>query len=115
MRIVVASPRLAAHRLRWVRDRHTGPLIPFNDLSEIERKFLVDEVMSRIKIRRLSSSEDVDEQIFDELLLDVLNEWGVMCKHPTVIVSKTNFGRCDLCGCEIFLPWITRQSKRAQR
>lgn len=102
MRPSSPSVRLEAHRLKWFRSERRGSLIPFHDLTDQEKQFLIDELTRDVAVRRLNVSDPTSESEFDQLFLQVLNEWGVMCPHPGVSVRMTQFGyHCSTCGCDV--------------
>lgn len=102
MRPSSPSVRLEAHRLKWFRSGRRGSLIPFHELTEHERQFLIDELTKDTAARRLVISDPTSEAEFDRLLLDVLNEWGIMCPHPHTSITETSFGyRCSTCDCNV--------------
>jgi hypothetical protein len=79
-----------------------GALLPFHELTEHERQFIIDELTKDTAVRRLNVSNPVNEAEFDKLLLAVLNEWGVMCPHPQLSTTETAYGHyCATCGCDV--------------
>jgi hypothetical protein len=116
MRTYHPSVRLEAHRLKRIRDHRLGPLIPFHELTEHEKQFLIDELSRDANVRRLNVSDFASEQEFDRMFLSVLDEWGVMCPHPIVSVEVTPVGyRCQICSCDLFPLRIPSGRARAKR
>lgn len=96
------TPRLEAHRLKWIKQEKKGSLLPFHELSDQERQFFIEELTQNVKIRRLNVDDSSDELFYDRMLLDLLNDWGVMCAHPSSAVKKKKKSfYCNVCGCHI--------------
>lgn len=114
MRASNASVRLEAHRLKWVRNEKKGPLLSFHELTELEKQFLVEELGKNATIRRLNLEIIDDEEKYNSLFLDVLNDWGIMCPHPVAFIERTDIScRCNMCDCDI-IPVLRNIFKQAQ-
>jgi hypothetical protein len=102
MRTGKATARLEANRLKRLRNGNRGSLIPFVELTDIEKVYLTEELMKDVTVARLSLVTPADEFLYDTMFLQLLNEWGVMCPHPWKSVNITNHGfLCNVCGCEV--------------
>lgn len=102
MRTSDASLRLEANRLKFIKNGRRGPLLPFHELTDAEKQFLIEELTRDVSARRLNVSDPADERVFDRMLLDILNDWGVMCPHPVKSAEETTHGyHCHTCGCDL--------------
>jgi hypothetical protein len=97
-----ATLRLEAHRLKWIRSNRRIPLLQFHELTEHEKQFFIEELTRDVSVRRLQMDQSADATMFDRMLLDILNEWGIMCPHPVSSVTQVPRGyNCDICGCHV--------------
>jgi len=102
MRTSAPSLRLEAARIKRVHNGGRGPLLPFHELNDPERQFLIDELTKDVTVRRLNVSDPANESIFDKMMLDILTDYGVMCPHPKTALVQKNYGLfCRNCECDL--------------
>jgi hypothetical protein len=113
MRTGNATLRLEAHRLKWIREKKRIPLLPFHELTDNEKHFFIEELTKDVAVRRLNVELEADESMFDRMLLDILNEWGVMCPHPIKSVEKKKHGYyCFTCGCDVAIINFKKETRK---
>ena len=101
-----ATHRLIAHRLKFLQNGKKGQLLAAGDLTKDEKNFLQRELLKDVRVRQIDFTGDMDEQIFDEVEMQVLSEWGVMCPHPPASRQRYN---CSVCGCVVFPSGVERR------
>ncbi len=108
--------RLELHRLKYNQNGRRGPLLTIRDLDDQEKEIINREVLQDVRVKRIDFTGDMDEQIFDEVQMSVLSEYGVMCPHPeySLSPSKVHGSRCNVCGCCLLQPLRTK-SKAAKK
>lgn len=116
MRPSDASVRLEAHRLKFIHNGRRGHLLPFHELNENEKQFFIEELTRDVSARRLKVDHEADERLFDVMLLNILNDWGIMCPHPRTSVQETAHGySCQTCGCDIITARRSRTNTKVGR
>jgi hypothetical protein len=107
MKQKLTPSRLELHRMKFHHLEGKCELLSIYELDEYEKDLLQQELLKNVKVKRLTFTNDEDEEIYDKAFFDVCSEWGVMCVHPTYRVKKlenTVGWHCDLCGCSILWP-----------
>lgn len=111
MRTSEATVRLEANRLKFIKNGRRGSLLPFYELNENEKQFFIEELTRDVSVRRLNVEDPVNEMIFDKMMMNILNDWGVMCPHSRSALEETKFGYfCRTCGCDL-VPVGKRKAK----
>ncbi len=93
--------RLELHRLKYNQNGQRGPLLTVWDLDNSEKKIINREILQDTRVKRIDFTGDMDEQIFDEVQMGVLSEYGVMCPHPEYSLKKSSHPKaalCEVCG-----------------
>ncbi len=90
--------RLELHRLSYNRNGRRGSLLTVQDLDDHEKEIVNREVLQDVRVKRIDFTGDMDEQIFDEVQMGVLAEYGVMCLHPEYSLEKSDHPRAKRCG-----------------
>jgi hypothetical protein len=88
-----------------------GRLLTFEELSDYEKRQIHEEVAKDIRVRTLSFTSTADATTYDQAMLDVLGEWGVMCNHPRPIRLKSLPAySCGVCNTIVLKPeWVVRK------
>lgn len=79
-------------------------MLALSELTPIEKEQVQRELLQDVRVKRIDFTGDMDEEIFDQVYLEVLTEWGVSCPHPSSSVKPIQGGRaweCAVCGCLI--------------
>jgi hypothetical protein len=108
--------RLEIHRLKWNQNGRRGPMLAYASLDDLEKELVQKELLQDIRVKRIDFTGDMDEQIYDQVYLEVLNEWGVTCPHPTSALKRSTFSLfCSTCGCDIVVPGMAKLTKKVSR
>lgn len=108
--------RLELHRLKYNQGGRRGPLLRLVDLEDQEKDLINREVLKDVRVKNIDFTKDGDEQIFDDVQVGVLAEYGIMCPHPELERPPPGFSskkgyECTVCGCVVF-PYRWREELR---
>jgi hypothetical protein len=111
MRTSKVPVRLILHREEFHNSGRRGRLISALDLNEEEKIFMQDEFTVRIRERRLSCPDPIEEKDYDDEYVSLLSDWGIACPHFSHSVENQALGTfCHSCGCFLIGPG-TRDTK----
>ena len=107
MRTRGTPTRLEIHRLKFHQNSQRGPLLAYSELDQVEKEILQQELLQDVRVKRIDFTGDMDEQIYDQVYIEVLNNWGVACPHPTSALKRSAHALyCSTCGCDVVIPGL---------
>jgi hypothetical protein len=101
MRTRGTPTRLELHRLKFHQNGRVGPRLSLQQLSDAEKELIQHDLLEDVRVKRIDFTGDLDEEVFDQVYLEVLCSWGVMCTHPSGSLqpSRHPLARtCSVCG-----------------
>ena len=98
--------RLEVHRLKYNQLGRQGPLLTYGDLDRKEKQFLQDQLLKDVRVANIGVTGDNDEVIYDQVLLGLLAEFGIMCPHSVQEPAEhKQAARCCVCGALVVSWW----------
>jgi hypothetical protein len=114
MRPRATPSRLEIHRLKFHQNGRRGPLVRYSELDAYEKELIQKELLQDVRVKRIDFTGDMDEEIFDQVYLEVLSNWGVACPHPFgSIEGGLHAPHCRACGCSV-ISALTQRAKIAK-
>jgi hypothetical protein len=91
-------------------------MLAYSELDGVEKELIQKELLQDVRVKRIDFTGDMDEQIYDQVYLEVLTEWGVACPHPTSALKRSTFSLfCGTCGCDIVVPGMAKLTKKVSK
>lgn len=88
----------------------------YAELDSVEKELIQKELLQDVRVKRIDFTGEMDEQVYDQVYLEVLTEWGVACPHPTSALKRNTHSLfCGTCGCNIVIPGMAKLVKKVSK
>ena len=91
-------------------------MLSYAELDGVEKELIQKELLQDVRVKRIDFTGEMDEQVYDQVYLEVLTEWGVACPHPTSALKKSTHSLfCSTCGCDLVIPGMAKLAKKVSK